>query len=241
MSGGRVSSGHLLLLGGMMCDERLWLDPMARWTTHFRSVTVADLTLDASIGEMADRLLRVAPARFVLAGLSLGGIVAFECWRQAPDRISHLALMDTNPFAERPERQANRQPEIDTARSGGLRELMINGFKPAYLGSRCRNDSKILNCILGMAMDLGPDVFTRQSEALRDRDDSRRTLPTITVPTAIICGDEDTVCPLAYHQYMADHIPNARAHILPECGHLPPLEAPDILAEIVLTLSTRPA
>ncbi len=232
---------HLLLLGGMMCDQRVWKHQLQELAGGFDSIQVADLTGSDSIQRLAASALAAAPDRFVLAGLSLGGIVAFECFRQAPGRITHLVLLDTNPFAEKPERQALRDPEIRRAVSGELREMMVDGFKPAYLGSRCRDDQAMLGEILDMAMDLGPGVFARQSVALRDRPDSSATLDRIQCPTAVVCGAEDVLCPLAYHQFMAAHIPSASLTALEGCGHLAPLESPGEVNRIILELSEKPS
>ena len=232
---------HLLLLGGMMCDQRVWKHQLQGLAGGFDSIQVADLTGADTIHQMAASALAAAPDRFMLAGLSLGGIVAFECVRQAARRISHLVLLDTNPFAEKPERQALRDPEIRRAVSGELREMMVDGFKPAYLGSRCRNNQALLAEILDMAMDLGPGVFARQSVALRDRPDSTTTLETIQCPTAVVCGAEDVLCPPAYHQFMAEHIPAASLAALEGCGHLTPLESPGEVNRIFLELSKKPS
>lgn len=226
-----------MLLGGMMCDERVWQAQVEALGGEFNTITVANLTRADTIEAMARDALRNVSQHFMVAGLSLGGIVAFEIWRRAPERVTHLALIDTNPFAEQPARQVRRQDEIDRATRGELRSMMIDEFKPAYLGARARNDKRLLNAILAMAVDLGPEVFDRQSRALRKRPDSDATLPSITIPAAVICGAEDELCPVAYHEHMAGHLPNAELFVLPGCGHLAPMESPaavnDVLRQLI--------
>ena len=215
---------NLLLLPGMMCDERQWqpqVDSLDLPVIH------ADTSSLDNFSDMAAAILDDAPERFAMAGLSMGGILAFEIWRQAPDRVSHLALLDTNPHAEAVERQTIRLEQIEAAAAGRLRELATESLKPLYLAEAHRDDEALLGTILDMAMTLGPDVFRTQSLALRSRIDSVPTLATISCPTVVMCGDEDSLCPVSYHELMADKIPSARLHVIENCGHLSTLEQPD--------------
>lgn len=206
-----------------MCDERLWAPQQQSLGVP---ATVVDLSRHEEFVSMASAILADAPPTFGVAGLSMGGILAFELWRQAPQRVTHLALLDTNPHAEVPERQTLRLRQIDDVASGKLEEVTVNALKPMYLAEQNRQDRRLLDTILQMAVDLGPDVFRRQSLALKDRRDSVATLGTITCPTAVICGDEDSLCPVEYHELMADKIPGAELFVLPACGHLSSLEQP---------------
>lgn len=215
---------NLFLLPGMMCDERLWAPQLAAIDLP---IQVGDLSTKDNIPALAQHVLENAPHSFALGGLSMGGILAFEIWRQAPERVSHLALLDTNPHAEAPERRSMRLEQIATAMDGGLRDLAIDSLKPLYLAEAHRDDQELLGTILDMALDFGPDVFRRQSLALRDRVDSVPTLSTIDCPVAVICGAEDTLCPVEYHRLMAEKIPDAKLVILENCGHLASLEAPE--------------
>ncbi|MDJ0938735.1 MAG: alpha/beta fold hydrolase [Woeseiaceae bacterium] len=228
-----MAAEHLLLLPGMMCDERLW-GPQAEALPQ--AITHADTTSADNFDDMARAVLAEAPERFALAGLSMGGILAFEIWRQAPERVTHMALLDTNPHAEKPERQATRLEQIHTALAGGLRELATESLKPLYLAESNRDDEELLDTILDMALDLGPEVFRRQSLALRDRVDSVPTLLTIHCPTLVLCGSEDRLCPPAYHELMAERIPDARLAIVADCGHLSTLEQPGRVTHELETL-----
>lgn len=223
-----MAADNILLLPGMMCDARLW---------HFQAAALpqpvfhAETTRADNFPTMAEQVLAVSPQRFALAGLSMGGILAFEIWRQAPERVTHMALLDTNPHAEIPERKALRPQQIETALAGGLRELAIESLKPLYLAEAHRDNEGLLGTILDMALDLGPEVFRRQSLALRDRVDSVPTLATIDCPAVVICGDEDTLCPIEYHRLMAEKIPRARLVVVENCGHLSSLEQPEVVTE----------
>ncbi len=226
----------MVLLGGMMCDERLWARQRSHLSDRATSVIVGDLTRSSSIEGMAGDVLAAAPERFALAGFSMGGIVAFEMWRQAPASISHLALFDTNVAPETPERKASRQTEIEAAFGGRLEEMIIEEFKPNYLAARSRENAVLRKTILDMALDLGAHVFERQSLALRDRPDSRSTLATITCETLVVCGREDALCPPHAHEYIAASIPQAELTILDDCGHMAPLERPRAVSRLLFEL-----
>ncbi len=223
-----MPASHVLFLPGLMCDRRLFAKQIDALEIE---ATVADLTRHENFHEMARTVLQEAPPKFALVGLSMGGILAFEIWRQAPERVSHLALLDTNPHPDTPEKKSTRLDQIRVAAEGRLRELAVESLKPVYLAEANRDDEELLEAVLAMAIDLGPEVFERQSLALKDRADSAATLPGISVPTVVICGDEDRLCPPSLHEYMADRIPGARLAIAPQCGHLATMESPEFVNE----------
>jgi pimeloyl-ACP methyl ester carboxylesterase len=156
----------------------------------------------------------------------MGGIVAMEIIRQAPERVTRLALLDTNPLAEADAMKTKRAPQIAKAKAGGLHAIMKHEMKPNYLAdSPDRN--RILDLCMDMAVDLGVDAFVNQSVALRDREDQQETLKHITVPTLVMCGAEDTLCPIERHQLMHGLIKGSRLEIIAGAGHLPTLEQAD--------------
>ncbi len=157
----------------------------------------------------------------------MGGIVAMEVIRQAPERITHLALMDTNCEAESDRIKALRQPQIERALDNGLQNVMRDEMKPNYLADG-PNQSEVLDLCMDMAMNLGADVFAAQSHALRDRPDQKGTLKKWHKPTLILCGENDRLCPMHRHTLMVELIPLAKLIVVPSAGHLPPLERPDI-------------
>jgi pimeloyl-ACP methyl ester carboxylesterase len=180
----------------------------------------------ATVAELAAEVLRAAPARFALAGLSMGGIVAMEVMAQAPDRVAGLCLMDTNPLDETEKVAAMRQPQIDAVREGRLRSVMRDEMKPNYLADG-PNRGAILDLCMAMAEGLGPDVFVAQSEALRGRADRCETLRGVTVPSLVLCGEDDALCPLKRHRLMQELIPGSRLVVVEGAGHLPTLEQPE--------------
>lgn len=217
-------SEPLVFLPGMMCDARLFGPQIAELSAD-TAVTVAPVTQGERIEEIASQLLDQLPKRFALAGLSMGGIVAMELLRRAPDRITRIALMDTNPLAETPVIAANREPQIVKVRSGRLLEVMRDEMKPNYLAPGPYR-AEVLDLVMDMAEVLGPEVFIRQSRALQRRRDQQAVLRKCKVPALVLCGEHDQLCPVKRHTFMAELIPYAELVILPDAGHLPTLEQP---------------
>ncbi|MEL7026018.1 MAG: alpha/beta hydrolase, partial [Pseudomonadota bacterium] len=213
----------LLLLPGMMCDARLFAPQIAAFSGQ-RAVQVAPLVGD-TIEDIAARVIADAPPRFALAGLSMGGIVAMEMLRQAPDMVARLALLDTNPMAELPEVAAAREPQIALVKAGRLEDVMRDEMKPRYLAPGPRR-IEVLNIVMEMAKSLGPDLFVSQSRALMRRADSQDTLRNVDCPVLVLCGSHDTVCPVSKHEFMAEITPNSTLEIIEDAGHLPTLKTP---------------
>ncbi|MEO1239791.1 MAG: alpha/beta hydrolase [Pseudomonadota bacterium] len=214
----------LVFLPGMMCDARLFQPQIAAFSGQ-RAVHVAPLLGD-SIEDIAARVIADAPPRFALAGLSMGGIVAMEILRQAPDMVTRVAFLDTNPKAELPDVAAAREPQIALVKAGRLEDVMRDEMKPRYLAPGPKR-LEVLNIVMDMAKDLGPDLFVSQSRALMRRPDSVDTLKALNVPALVLCGSHDTVCPVSRHEFMAELIANATLEIIEDAGHLPTLEKPD--------------
>lgn len=215
----------LVFLPGMMCDARLF-EPQIRAFSATHPVTVAPITHGQRIEEIASNLMTVLPQKFALAGLSMGGIVAMEILRRAPDRVTRIALMDTNCLAETPQVAANREPQIIKVKAGKLTEVMRDELKPNYLAPGPRRP-QVLQTVMDMAHTLGPEVFFNQSRALQRRRDQQSTLRKIRQPALVMCGAHDALCPIKRHQFMAELIPHAQLVVLDEAGHLPTLETPD--------------
>ena len=218
----------LVLLPGMMCDERLFT-PLRRAMQGGHQVIVPDTGGADTFEALAKSVLAAAPDSFALAGLSMGGILAMEVIRQAPDRVSHLALMDTNPFAEREEAKLRRDPQIKAARTGNLAAVMRDEMKPNYF-THIADNQHLKDTCMDMALSLGADVFINQSHALRARQDYSDVLRRVACPTLILCGRHDVLCPPERHHAMQDMMPHARLVIIDEAGHLPTLEVPEKVA-----------
>lgn len=215
----------LVLIPGMMCDARLFAPQIAAFSGR-RAVICAPISEHSSIEELATSILSYAPNRFALLGLSMGGIVAMEILRQAPDRVERIALLDTNPLAEQEAVKARRFPQMMAVREGKLSSVMRDEMKPNYL-SDGPHKAAILDICMEMALDLGPHVFLSQSRALMDRPDQSETLRNAHLSALVLCGREDALCPVSRHELMAELIPDARLEIIEGAGHLPTLEQPE--------------
>ena len=216
----------LVLLPGMMCDARLFAPQIAALSAT-RAIHVAPIGDEDNVADLATRVLAHAPPQFALAGLSMGGIVAMEIYRQSPNRIERIAFLDTNPMAETPEVAAGREPQIAKVLAGDLRSVLRDEMKPRYLADG-PNRAVTLDLCMDMAMNLGVDVFINQSRALQTRPDQQDTLRKITVPTLVLCGREDALCPVHRHELICDLVPDAMLEVIEGAGHLPTLEQPEI-------------
>ncbi len=215
----------LVLLPGLMCDARLFQPQIARLSRD-RAVTVAPIGSGDRIEEIASGLLDQLPHRFALAGLSMGGVVALELVRRAPDRVTRLCLMATDAQADTPQIAANREELIVGAQAGRLEEVMRSVIGSETLAPGPQR-LPILDDMLQMATELGPDLFVRQMRALQRRPDQQGTLRRIKVPTLVLCGAHDTLTPVRKHSFMAELIPEAVLYVVEDAGHLPTLEAPE--------------
>jgi pimeloyl-ACP methyl ester carboxylesterase len=215
----------IVFIPGLNCSARLFgAQAVALWP--FGPVTVADHRHDDSMTAIAARILAVAPPRFALAGLSMGGYIAFEILRQAPERVAKLALLDTGAGVDDAARKVMRDAQIAGARAGRHFEITETLY-PRYVHPSRHADAALQRIVHAMAEDTGAEAFCRQLTAIKARTDSRPLLPTITCPTLVLVGDHDEATPPALSQEMADTIPGASLVVIPDCGHLSTLEQPD--------------
>ena len=217
-------SEPLVLLPGMMCDARLFGPQIAELSSEV-PVMIAPVTGGERVEEVASGLLPLLPAKFALAGLSYGGIVAMEILRRAPERITRIALMDTNPLAETPQSSAAYEPLIVSARAGQLEKVIETFMQPDYLAPGPQR-AEILGMVKEMGLYLGAEVFIRQVRALQRRRDQQSTLRKCKVPALILCGEHDRLTPVKRHRFMAELIPYAELKVIEGAGHLPTLEQP---------------
>lgn len=220
------SAEHIVLIPGFMCDARLFAPQTLALENRHVGHTVAIMRDETTIREMARHILATSPQHFALAGLSMGGIIALEIYRQAPQRVTHLGLLNTTPHADRS--IAQRKVHIQRARDGELVTLLQDELKPRYLSPATSRET-ILPLITQMGQSLGADVFARQSIALMIRKSATPILQDITCPTLVLTGEDDTICPPALHVEMADTIDGAALRLVPNCGHLSTLEQPTLV------------
>jgi len=196
-------------------------------------VMIADHTRDDSMSGIARRILSVAPARFALVGLSMGGYIAFEMLRQAPERIAKAALLDTSARADTPEQSAMRRAQMTLASQGRLAEVVEQQF-PRLVHRARRADAELRQVFTLMAEEVGAAGFVRQQAAILGRADSRATLGSISCPTLVLVGDGDELTPPERAAEIAAGIRGARLTTVPQCGHMSTLEQPDEVARALL-------
>jgi pimeloyl-ACP methyl ester carboxylesterase len=208
----------IVLIPGLLTSARLFSEQLTPlW--RFGQVTIADHTRDDSMAAIADRVLGLAPPRFALVGLSMGGYIAFEILRRAADRVARLALLDTSARPDTPELTERRRGQIALARSGGMDEVVEQQL-PLLLHPSRQRDPELRRLVGLMAEE------TRQQTAIMGRPDSRPDLGAIACPTLVLVGDADALTPPEHAAEIAAGIPGARHVVVPDCGHLSTLERP---------------
>jgi pimeloyl-ACP methyl ester carboxylesterase len=214
-----------VLVPGLLCSARLYGEQIAAlW--RFGPVTVADHTRDETMEAIAGRILAVAPPRFALAGLSMGGYIALAMTRQAPERVGRLALLDTSARPDTPQQTERRRAQIALAEGGRLGEVAETLY-PLFVHADRRDDQALKHTVVTMAEETGAEAFVRQQKAIMTRPDSRPLLPAIKCPTLILVGDGDQLLPPPISQEMAAGIAGSRLVVVPDCGHLSTLERPE--------------
>lgn len=229
----------VLLLPGMLCDERLFA-PQVEALGPVCNVEVMGIDGMDTIEALADAVLANAPDQFNLAGLSMGGIVAMEIAGRAPERVTRLALLDTNHLVDAPGRAAIRNRQIEAVRDGQMRDVVVEEMKPVYLARQNRNNQPLLDLLIDMAMDLGPEVFIRQSLALRDRQDQSENLMAYRGPALVLCGKEDQLCPPERHRQMAGLLDQGEFTQVEGAGHITTLENPEAVNAALRKWLARP-
>jgi len=227
---------HLILVPGLMCDAAVW-EYQARELSTIAEITIPDHGSIDSLPAMADAILERAPQRFALAGHSMGGRVAFEVYRKAPERIAGLALLDTacTPRAagEQGEQEAaERYRLLDKARREGTRAMGAEWVQRMVHPDRL-SDKQLIDAILDMIERKSADVFAAQIKALLDRPDARPVLQKTECPALVLCGRQDAWSVLDHHKEMAAMIAHSRLVAIENCGHMSTMERPaDVTAAI---------
>jgi pimeloyl-ACP methyl ester carboxylesterase len=219
----------LVLLPGTLCDRRLFTMLIER-LADVAVCTVGDVSRSDSVQAVARDVLRTAPERFALAGLSYGGIIAFEIMRQQPERVTHLALLNTTPYPPTETTRGRLGTFAAMAAGGEFRAITTEHLKDTLLHPDHRHNPTLRRIVLEMAESVGVDGFLNQVRAQLARPDSSGDLARITCPTLVLTGRQDAVCTVAIHEAMATQLSNARLVIIDRCGHLSTLEQPEHVA-----------
>ena len=222
----------ILLIPGLGATPRLYSHQIGGlWKAG--PVMVANHTAQTSMRALAQEILKDAPPAFALAGLSMGGYIAFEILRQAPQRVLKLALLDTTARADTPEQKERRQFMMSTAQNEDMVAIAELLF-PVLVHQRHSGDERLRSAVEEMLIETGVEAFVRQQIAIAGRPDSRPSLANIRCPVTVLVGDGDEVTPYPLAEEIAEAIEGARLVEVPRSGHLSTLENPQFVTSALL-------
>ncbi|MEH6527851.1 MAG: alpha/beta fold hydrolase [Sneathiella sp.] len=228
----------LILIPGLLCTADLWRDQIAAFENQY-IIVIADHHSDDAMPAIAARLLASAPPTFALAGLSMGGYIALEVMRQAPERVTHLAIMDSRAINDTPIERQRRQDFITLVERGKTFKGVTESLLPMLIHPSRLTDDTLTSRIYKMAEDIGKEGFIRQEKALLTREELTGTLQDIRCPTLVLSGAQDALIPPRVQREMAIEIPTAVYTEVPGSGHLPTMECPEKTTDIMRTWLAR--
>ena len=229
----------LVFVPPILCNAQIF-GPQINALSAEMPIMYAPTTQGERMEEIASQILSWTPAKFALCGMGMGGAVALEILRRAPDRVSRIALISTSPHADTPDMASAREPFIVAARSGRFNDVIAKEMNPEWL-SDGPDRMAIANFVADMAMQQGAEAYVKQARAMQRRRDQQPTLRQIKQPALIMCGCDDTLMPIARHEFMAGLIPAARLEVINWAGHLPTLENPDAVTNHLRDWMAAPA
>lgn len=232
-----VTKPVLMLLPGLMCDRTVWLGQIDA-LSHAWDCRVPNYEAQSDLGAMAEIVLEVAPDQFAMAGHSMGGRVALEVMRRAPERVMRLALLDTGHTALAPgeageKEVAGRLRLVNMAYEKGMR-TMGNEWLQGMVHPARLHDQTLCNLILDMIESKTPELFEGQIQALINRPDAIEVLKAIDCPTTFICGREDAWSTPEKHYEMANLVRFSKVEIIEDCGHMSTVEQPEAMNEVLI-------
>ena len=230
-------SVQVVILPGLLCDSRMF----AAQVRAFDAIVVDGFYGDANrLEAMASYALDLLPDRFALLGHSMGGRVALEIWRRAPERVERLALADTGVHPVREGEADKRLPLCELGRNAGG-EALVAAWLPPMIGQAHRDDPALYETLRAMAVDAGAATFARQTSALLNRPPVDVVLPTLRCPTFAIVGSDDQWSPVAQHREIVAAVPGAELRVVEGAGHMAPTEEPERFNTIMREWLTWPA
>ena len=232
----QVAKPNLVLIPGLGSDAAVWRRTVLALEGEVRCL-VGDTLSDGTLPGMARRILGQAPESFALAGVSMGGMVALELMRLAPERVTQLALVDTNARADTLARKAFRH--IANLVVGVTSDFRHQAERSVGSLVHPSTPDGVRAELVEMSVRVGGSIYIRQNRAVGARSDLRKILPTITVPTSVIVGQEDRLTPVALSEEIHALTPGSTLDIVPDCGHLPPIEKPERMAALLQILIQR--
>ncbi|WNJ33858.1 alpha/beta fold hydrolase [Enterobacter hormaechei] len=221
----------LVLLGGTLCDARLWQPVIER--LNVSAVLCITLTGAESAPQASQRLLSMLPPHFLLAGFSLGAIVALQIAADAPERVNGLTLISVNPLPVAPDTLASRREAVRTAQARGLANWLVSSLWQSYVAPSRLSDRFLQEIICRMAQACGIETFADQTEMAIHRQDNRAAFNALACPTLLLNGAQDVICTPQHHHVLAAGNANVTWHTVATGGHFIPLETPDEVAPLL--------
>ncbi|WP_341702885.1 alpha/beta fold hydrolase [Ferrovibrio sp.] len=219
----------LVLVPGLLLTDDFWREQVARLSGEAQCIVPSGQYNQDSIADMARAVLAEAPEQFALCGLSMGGYICHEIMRQAPERVTRLALLDTSARPDTPEQTKTRRSFLQLAQTGRFKGITPQ-LLPFLLHPQNQQNRALVDRLMAMAEEIGRDGYLKQQTAIMGRPDSRPFLPGYRLPVLVLCGRVDALTPVEVHEEMAAMIPGAELTVIEDAGHLPPMETPDAVA-----------
>jgi pimeloyl-ACP methyl ester carboxylesterase len=228
----------LLLLTGILCDATIW-QRQIRDLADIADPAVPDYRECDSLPAMAEKALQTAPRRFALAGHSMGARVALEMFRLAPERITHLALLDTSVTPVAAGEPAQRKALVEAVKRNGM-EVLVRDWLPPMVYDAYHDDASIMEPLRKMVRSVTPEIFARQANAMLTRPEEASLLAKIPCPTLVLCGRHDSWRSPEQHVEWAYDIPGVVFEIVEDCGHMAPWEKPAEVSAVLRRWLARP-
>ena len=220
---------RIILIPGLLCDATVWQPLLSKLDN---GASVADLSTQDNLTQMAQDCLDAYPGQLTVAGHSMGARVAMEIARLAPERVERLALLDTGIHPLRDGEVEKRDEIVRFTYDSGM-EALAKRWLPGMVFEPNRDDAPMMLVLTDMVLRKTPDLHARQITALVDRPDASAYLAEITCPVLLIVGRQDQWSPVSQHQDMLNLLPNARLEIIEDAGHFSPLEQPETVSRIL--------
>jgi len=219
----------LVMIPPILSDARIFA-PQVQTLSRDHAVMVAPPTCGERMEEIASQILTWAPSKFALMGMGMGGMVAMEVLRRAPDRVTRVAFVATSHQADTPEAAAAREAHIIGARSGRWADVLKHEINSTWM-SPTTDKVEMVREMTQMGQDIGPEAYVRQARALQRRKDQQVTMRHIQQPACVICGRHDGQFQLKRHEFLSELIPYAQLEVIEGAGYIPTLEAPEAVTD----------
>ena len=228
---------QLLFIPGLLCTNAIFQSQFAAFKGVADCHVASTIEMD-SIEEMAEKALSQMTGKFAVLGFSMGGYVALELARCAPERIEGLALVSTSARADTEEKKQARSELVNLSKIGKFKGVTPR-LLPRFFSEKALQDEVKTNIVLKMGAEIGQENFVRQQQAIMSRRDQRPYLPSFDKPSVVICGTKDILTPPENSTEMADLLPPSDLVLLEEIAHMSTLEAPDEVNQALLGWHAR--